>query len=198
VHRVMHVEGEEVGETIGRRLVGESVLRNIMPVASLATSSVSNWRMTRRVGDTIRRYMRYHRAIADAVADAEGRCRAVLDLLVEGCWYIFTADGRLLPEEAAILANFLRKMPVIERALVVKRFTDDEYEWAERIQAVPEETRDAFLRALEVAAAVDKAVSVPERKILRRAARKLGRTFDIARVEKMMRDFEEFGVIERA
>lgn len=198
VHRVVHVEGEEVGEQIGRHLVGESVLRNIMPVASLATSSVTNWRMTRRVGDTIRRYMRYHRAITDALAEAEGRCHAELDLLVEGCWYIFTADGRLHPEEAAILANLLRAMPVIERALVIKRFGDDEYEWAERIQSVPEETRDAFLRALEVAAAVDKSVSAPERKILRRASRKLGRAFDGARVEKMMRDFESYGVIGRS
>ncbi len=52
-----------------------------------------------------------------------------------------------------------------------------------------------FLHALEVAAAVDKEVGVPERKILRRAARVLGREWDPARVEKMMADFEERGVL---
>lgn len=195
VHRVVHVEGEQVGEKIGVRLLGESIVRNILPVAGIVTSSVSNWRMTKHVGDTIRRYMRYHRALEDALDHTAGACHAVLDLLIEGCWHLFVADGRLNSEEAALLANLLKKLPVIERSTVLARFTDDEHGWSERIQVVPEGTRDAFMRALEVAAAVDKVVGLPERKILRRAARKLGRDFDPKHVEAMMRDFEETGVI---
>jgi len=63
---------------------------------------------------------------------------------------------------------------------------------------VPEASRDAFLHALEVAAAVDKEVGVPERKILRRAARALGREFDLKRVERMMAEFEDRGVLSPA
>ena len=55
--------------------------------------------------------------------------------------------------------------------------------------------RDSFLRALNVAAAVDKSVSLPERKILRRAARKLGREFDQTQVEQMIREFSDTGVL---
>ncbi len=58
---------------------------------------------------------------------------------------------------------------------------------------MPERTRDAFLHALEVAAAVDKEVGLPERKILRRAAHALGREFSQERVEKMIAQFEETG-----
>lgn len=196
VERVVHVEGEEVGEKIGRQLLGESVVRNIIPLAGIATSSVSNWRLTRHVGDTVRRYMRYHRAIEDALTAAEGACRACYDLLVEGCWHLFIADGRLNPEETALLANLLRKMPPVERAAVQRRFTDEEHDWSERIRDVPEAMRDPFLRALTVAAAVDKAVSLPERKILRRAARKLDRPYDQAAVDAMIREFGAVGVVE--
>jgi hypothetical protein len=55
--------------------------------------------------------------------------------------------------------------------------------------------RDEFLHALQVAAAVDKHVGLPERKILRRAAHHLERPFDVAELEKMMLEFEEFGVL---
>ena len=195
VHRVVHVESEQVGEKIGVRLRGESIVRNLVPVASVVTSSWSNWRMTRHVGDTVRRYMRYHRALEDALEHAEAACSSVLDLLLEGIWHLFTADGRLSSEEAALLANVLRKLPAAERGAVMRRFTDDEHDWSERIQAIPEPVREPFLRALEVAAAVDKSVSLPERKILRRAARKLGLGFDLSRVEGMIKEFDERGVV---
>ena len=55
--------------------------------------------------------------------------------------------------------------------------------------------RDAFFVALEVAACVDKDVSLPERKILRRAAHHLGREFDIGRLKGMVREFDEAGVL---
>ena len=38
-------------------------------------------------------------------------------------------------------------------------------------------------------------MGIPERKILRRAARALGRELDLERVHKMMADFEEHGVL---
>ena len=90
----------------------------------------------------------------------------------------------------------VNKLDPVERHAVTHRFVEDELDWTERIgTGVPEELSDVFIHALEVAAAVDKEVGVPERKILRRAARALGREFDPARVEKMMADFEERGVL---
>lgn len=197
VDEVSHVEAEQVGEKIGHQVLGESVMRNIVPVLGIASSAVTNYLVTRRLGDTLRRYMRYQRAMHDALAEADALCAGHLDLLVEGMWFIFSADGKLAPEEAACLAHQLQKLDPITRAAVTSRFVEDETEWKDRIAIeVPEAMRDAFLHALEVAAAVDKEVGLPERKILRRAARALGRELDMDRLRKMMSDFEEHGFLE--
>ena len=195
VHEVMSQETEEVGEKLGKRVLGESVARNLLPVLGIATSAVTNYLVTRRLGDTVRRYMRYRRALHDALEHASTQCHECLDLLIEGVWFIFSADGRLTPEEVGALAHLLEKLPPVERARVQARFVEDELEWADRLEALPESTRDEFLHALQVAAAVDKHVGLPERKILRRAAHHLGRPFDRAELEKMIAEFEEYGVL---
>ena len=197
VREVTHVESEEVGEKIGHLVLGESIMRNVVPVVGIVSSAITNVVLTRKMGHTVRRYFRYQRAFKDTFAHAiellQGEPR---DLLIEGMWFIFTADGKLTPEEAACLGKLVHKLDPVERHAVTHRFVEDELDWTERIRkGVPEEIRDVFLHALEVAAAVDKEVGVPERKILRRAARALGREFDPARVEKMMADFEERGVL---
>ncbi len=197
VREVSHVEGEEVGEKIGHLVLGESIMRNVVPVIGIVSSAITNVVLTRKMGHTVRRYFRYQRAFADTFAHAieilQGEPR---DLLIEGMWFIFTADGKLSPEEAACLGKLVHKLDPVERHAVTHRFVEDELDWTERLgPGVPEELRDVFLHALEVAAAVDKEVGVPERKILRRAAKHLGREFDVARVEKMMADFEERGVL---
>ncbi len=196
VHEVSHVEGEEVGDKIGRQVLGEGVMKNVLPFVNVFYSAIINYRRTKHLGDTIRHYMRYQRALGDAFAKATTLCADHLDLLLEGFWFIFSADGKLLPEEAAILAHLLRRLPEVERHAVMQRFVDDEYDWSRRIaDEVPEPIRDAFLHALEVAASVDKNVSLPERKILRRAARALGREFDAERIARMIAEFELTGVL---
>jgi hypothetical protein len=197
VREVTHVETEDVGEKIGHLVLGESIMRNVVPVVGIVTSAITNVVVTRKVGHTIRRYFRYQRAFKDTFDNATALLQGEpLDLLIEGMWFIFTADGKLVPEEAACLAKFLHKLPPDARHAVTHRFVEDEHDWTERLaRGVPEPLRDVFLHALDVAAAVDKEVGVPERKILRRAARKLGREFDPKRVEAMMREFEERGVL---
>ena len=197
VREVTHVEGEEVGDKIGHLVLGESIMRNVIPVVGVVSSAITNVVLTRKMGNTVRRYFRYQRAFGDTFSQAiellHGETR---DLLIEGIWFIFTADGKLSPEEAACLAKLVHKLDPVARHAVTHRFVEDELEWTERIgKGVPEDLRDVFLHALEVAAAVDKHMSVPERKILRRAARSLGREFDPARIEQMMADFEERGVL---
>ncbi len=190
-------EGEEIGEKIGQRVLGESVMRNIVPVLGVFTSAITNYLKTRELGNNVRRYMRYQHAL-----DAEGSrgsitCHEQLDLLIEGMWFIFSADGKLDPEEAAFLSHMLKKLDsVVERHAVMARFVEDELDWTVRIKAqVPEAIRDDFMHVLEVAAAVDKEVGLPERKILRRAARALGREYSQERVDRMIAELEESGVL---
>jgi hypothetical protein len=111
-------------------------------------------------------------------------------------WFVFSADGKLTPEEVATLAHLLEKLPPDLRTSVESRFVEDELEWADRIEVLPEHSRDDFLHALQVAAAVDKHVGLPERKILRRAAHHLGRPFDRAQIDKMIEEFEDYGVLK--
>jgi uncharacterized tellurite resistance protein B-like protein len=195
VSEVIDVEHGEVGEKIGSKVLGESLVRNLVPFVGIATSAVTNFMLTRKLGDTVRRYMRYQRALHDAFAHATEACHANLDLLIEGMWFIFTADGHLTPEETVTLARLMDKLDPVTRKAVEARFVEDELDWAERIESISEETRDHFLHALEVAACVDKEVSLPERKILRRAAHHLGRDFDREHIENMIREFEQYGVL---
>jgi len=196
VHEVSHVEGEDVGDKIGRQVLGESVMKNVLPFVSIFYSAISNYRRTKHLGETVRHYMRYQRALGDAFARATELCQEHLDMLLEGFWFIFSADGKLLPEEAAILAHLLQRLPDLQRHAVMQRFVEDELDWTERLaHEIPESMRDAFLHALEVAASVDKHVSLPERKILRRAARALDREFDAERIARMIEEFETTGVL---
>jgi hypothetical protein len=195
VHKVKHLEPAEVGEQIGDKVLGESVVRNIVPFVGIVSSAVTNFVLTQRLGHTVRRYMRYQRAIDDAFERATTECSQHLDLLVEGIWFIFTADGHLAPEETITLVKLLERLDPVTGHATLQRFVEDELDWAERIEQIPEGMRDAFLKALEVAACVDKEVTLPERKILRRAAHHLGREFVHSRLLEMVREFEDEGVL---
>jgi hypothetical protein len=114
-------------------------------------------------------------------------------------WFIFSADGKLTPEETAFLGHMLKKLDPVARRATISRFVEDELDWTLRIaRDVPEDMRDAFVHVLEVAAAVDKEVGLPERKILRRAALALGREFSEERVRKMIAELEESGELKTA
>jgi uncharacterized tellurite resistance protein B-like protein len=196
LERITEAESEDVGERIGRAVVGESVMRNVLPFVGIITSAVTNYRVTQKLGDTVRRYMRYQRAMSDAIAHAELTCERSKLLLIEGMWFIFTADGLLQPEEAACLSHLLSDLTADERTAVRARFTDDEIDWMTRVQKeVPSDMRDAFLYALEVAASLDKEVSLPERKILKRVAMMFGKELKLERLTAMIEDFEANGVL---
>ena len=196
VGELTHVEPEEVGEKIGHKLLGESVMRSIVPFIGIAASAITNYKLTKRLGDTTRRYMRYQRAMHDALDEAIAKCQTHLPLLVEGMWFVFVADGQLSPEETGCLATFLKRFDKTTRELVMSRLIEDEYDWLERLtRDVSPAMRPLFFHALEVAAAVDKNVGLPERRLLRSAARRLGLTFDAKHVDEMMTEFQTRGFL---
>lgn len=196
--RIINSNAESIGQRIGAQVFGETIVRNVVPFVSVVSSSATNWIRTRNLGDTVRRYLRYRRALDDAVAPFERNDIAHFELLLEGIWFLFIADGRLNPEEAVTLANLLQRLPTSARHELSTRFVDDELDWTERLCKLPEPLHDEFLRALEVAASVDKIVSLPERKILRRAALELGRKIEPADVEEMVNQLEKVGVLSPA
>lgn len=188
-------EKDEVFERAGNVLLGESVLRNVLPFVGIVSSAVTNVIVTYKLGQTLRRSFRYERAMLDALREGDEVCASCIDLLIEGLWFVFTADGRLSSEETACLAHRLDDLDPIMRRAIIARFTADEGDWFDRLPQVPEEARDTFLRVLEVAAALDKEIELPEQKILRRVAKVLGRTYDPKRVLDLVELLERTGSI---
>ncbi len=194
--QIVHLAGvkaEEVAQHVGKWIVGESLARNAVPFLNIGLSSVTSWMVTHRLGDNARRYARYRRAFDDALA-AEPGLLDHMDLLIEGVWFLFTADGRLEPEESALLAALVRRCDPAGAACLSDEMADD-IGWVARLPSVPSVLREPFLRVLEVAAAVDKKATLREKRILDHAARALGLKEDFGHLEQMLRDFREVGVL---
>lgn len=176
-------------------LLGESVLRNLLPFVGIVSSTATNIIVTRRLGRMLRRSFRYECAIVEALNRAGGPCASCMDLLIEGLWFVFIADGRLSLEETACLAQRLDDLSEERRRQMLERFIADETDWLGRLQSVPDEGRDAFLRVLEVAAALDMSLALPEEKLIRRVAETFHRTFEPQRVERIVEQLEHTGVL---
>jgi len=190
---VARIESQSVAKQLGAKLAGESVMRNVVPFLDVASSSIINWVLTRRLGDTARRYARYRRAFDEALAADEELARR-LDLLVGGVFFLFTADGHLTAEETALLASLVRRCDPSFRAQLDETLADD-IAWLDRLREIPKPSRAAFFYTLEVAAAVDKAASLRERKLLEHAAEALGLPHDEAHVDRMIAELESTGVL---
>ncbi|MCS6900994.1 MAG: hypothetical protein RMJ98_14525 [Myxococcales bacterium] len=190
VDRVLSLASNDIGVKIGRSLLGQALRRNAIPLLGVATSPLANVRTTRRLGETVHRYVRYQRALQDAAEQLLQGEDAPGELAVEGVWFLLTADGQMKPEEAAILGWMLGRLSPLERGAVQRRFVEDEGPWMERLRAVPEQQRANLFRLLEVAAAVDRSASLPERRMLRNVARALGMEFDPRHLEVLTRELE--------
>jgi len=171
------------------------VLRNVVPFLGIVASAVTNWRLARRLGDTLRRYFRYRRALHDALAQDESLLVAHRVSLVQGFWLIFSADGKVTHEEAAILGRYLDKTQGAEKDELQARFAEEPEVWLARLDQIPAPQRAPFLHSLCVAATLDKVVSREEEELLREAAKALGLPFDLHKVEKMIEGFQKTGVL---
>jgi hypothetical protein len=195
VERITKLGREEAGPALGRRVLRDALLRDTVPFVDVVFSGVGNYFATQRLGNAMRRFMRYERGMRDALARAKVAWPAYIDLVIEGMWFIFSADGALTPEEAAMLAHMLRELEPTARHEVMSRFVDDERDWIDRARTrLPQDVREPFFHTLEVAAALDKKVCAPERKILTRLAEAFGRPWTASNVERLIAELSETGV----
>ncbi|MCC6647501.1 MAG: hypothetical protein IT374_18255 [Polyangiaceae bacterium] len=185
---VLRLSGHDMGLRIGGRLVGDSLKRNAVPFMGIVTSAISSYRRTRDLGVTVHRYVRLHQALREALVAHIARLGDEAPLLVEGAWFMLTADGRLAAAETAALAWLIEQFPADARAGLTARFVEDEAEFHARLARTPEHVRDTLLQAFEVAAAVEGPPTLPERRVLRNAARALGREVDAARLGRVARE----------
>jgi lysozyme family protein len=195
LHRIIDPEDQEIGLDIGARLLKESVLRNVIPFVGVATSAMTNWRVTRNVGDTVRRYCRYQRALRDVLKRHPVLRKEHIDLVIEGLWFVFSSDGRLSVEEASTLAALLRQTTPARRRAMENRLIPRRSAWLKRLSALSPRDRKAMFELLEVAAALDKAYSEPEQELLVDVAEALGIRMDPGRVPKIVQQLQDVGVL---
>lgn len=194
VVQLMRSETGKLGEDLGTRLLGESVARNFVPFLNVVTSSVTNWRHTRYVGEAVLRYVRMRRALDDGDAALRARSAGEANLLLESAWFLFVADGRLRDEESAVLAYRLSHLSQAERRRLRDRFVEDESEWLKRLRKVSPQARGVLLEALKLLVAADLTAPPPVRATLERAAEALGGRVDRRHLESLLHDFRHKGV----
>jgi hypothetical protein len=173
IERLARGRNSELGNAIGAKLLSESILRNI-PFIGIFTSAVQSWSVTMRVGNGVTQYLHSRLAFDEVLARVARHGPAVLDTLIEGVWFISTADAQVDDDETALLAYLVQTVPRECRWKLIARFVPDEEAWIERLAHLPEPAHDDLLRALEVAAAMDGKVTPAEQMLLTRAAAALG------------------------
>ncbi len=193
LHQMEGSEAEEMGRSLGSRLMSESLMRNALPFASLLTSSITSWRRTRQLGDTVLRYVRRRRALEDAFASLRRHGTEAVELLLEGAWFLFIADDWLDPEEATVLTWLLRDASTDSQRRLLERFEPQDSGWLERLRSVPPQTRKPLMQALLVVSASSAESSPKEKRVLARAARALGTRYEPWRLETLTRDFSTKG-----
>ena len=188
--RLMALEDGEVANHLGKKLLEDAVLRNIVPVVGIAISARWNYVATLNFASHVRRYIRYRRALTAAcdrlrLADVKNP-----EVLVRGAWLLASCDGDANNEEMMAIARVLEQFPEAKAQLAAYD-VDDEEGWFERVAKVPDEADERLIDLLSLVAAMDKDLAVAERRFLTRLGKTLGRKIDFARIEKLCQHLRE-------
>jgi hypothetical protein len=185
--RLIRLEEGEIATRIGRKLLEDSVVRNIIPIIGVPISARWNYVATTKLGAKVRKYMRYRRALATAVARLQLGNVTDPTLLVEGAWLLATTDGAAGHEEMLAIAAIMDLLTPVQRSAIAadKAFGDHEEDWFAELAAVDRKMHEPLLETLSLVAAADRELAVPERRLLTRIGKALGREIDFARIEQI-------------
>ena len=182
--RLQELETGDVATHIGRKMLEDAVVKHVVPFVGLAISARWNYVATRKLGATVKRYIRYRCALRHTLARL--RLDGVTDpaLLVEGAWLLATVDGDIQHEEVMAIALITQALPDDARAALEldKALGDDEEQWFDDLARVPAAMHDPLLDVLYLIAAADRETHESERRFLRRVGRALGRPIAFDRI----------------
>jgi len=191
--KLIELEDGEIASRIGKKLLEEAVMRNIVPVLNLAISARWNYVATKKLGGTVRKYVRYRKALTHSCHKL--RLDAVTDpaMLVEGAWLLATVDGEAGHEEVLALAMIMDELAPEQRKAIEldKTLGDDEEEWFDALVKLPHEMHDPLLDTLYMIAATDKELEASERRFLRRVGKALKREIEFERIAKICEHLNE-------
>lgn len=189
IDRLLELEDGELARRIGRKLVEDALLSNLIPLAGIPISARSNYVSSRDLGATVRRYARYRRALRLAFAQLKFDTMAEPELLVEGAWILATIDGEAGSEAAMAIALIVDALPEEHRKQITndRAFGGDEEGWFDALALVPPQMHGALLDVFYLVAATGRTVTPSERRFLQRVGRALDVPVDIKRVEQICR-----------
>jgi hypothetical protein len=187
--KLLKLEDGEIAKRIGKKLIEESVMRNGIPILGIAISGRWNYVATKRLGKTVKKYVRYRRALLHGCAALHLEAVSDPTLIVEGAWLLATNDGDAGHEEVMALALIMDQLSERHRQGIEsdKAFADDEEEWFDQLGKAHAGNHDPLLDVLFLVCATDREVQVSERRFLRRVGKAIGREIDFERLESICR-----------
>ncbi len=188
---LIELEDGEFAKRIGRKLLEESVMRNIIPVFGIAISARWNWVATKKFAAAARKYARYRRALRKGCGALHLAHVEDPALLLEGAWLLATIDGDAGHEELLAMAIILEALPINASDLKLDGHWDDEEDWFERLKKAPPALYDRLLDVLYLIAATDRELAASEKRFLRRLGKAIGREIDWHRVEGICKHLAE-------
>ena len=187
--KLIELEEGEIAKRIGRKMLEEAVIKNVLPVVGIAVSARWNYVGTRKLAATVRKYIRYRRALVHTLGRLDLTTVTDPRVLVEGAWLVATADGDAAHEEVMAVALVMDHLSEEARRTLSldATFGDNELEWFESLSTLPREMHDPLLDVLYLIAGTDRHLGPSERRFLRRVAKALDRVVDLDRVEQICR-----------
>lgn len=189
--KLIELEDGETAKRIGRKLLEESVMRNIIPVVGIGISARWNWVATRRFAEHARKYARYRRSLRHACSRLDLKHVDDPGLLLQGAWLMATVDGEAGHEELLALALVVESLPIGADDAKLEETGDDEEAWFERLARAPKSMTSSILDVLYLVAATDRDLQSAEKRFLKRASKVLGRDTDLARIERFAAHLDE-------
>lgn len=177
----------DFGRRVGREMVQQSVLRNIVPVAGILVSAAWNQVVLRRFAEHVHTDVRQRVAIVRACRDVQLGDQHTARIMVDGAWLIATADGDIRHQEALALAKLIDTLPLPERIAVHEAsFPDDEERWFTQMQELDSGSHAALLAVLALVASADGELTTPERRFLKRVDTSLHCGMDSRAIDAMV------------
>jgi tellurite resistance protein len=179
--RVMRqMQRNDFAQRLGREVVQQSVLRNIVPVAGVIVSAVWNQVVLRRFANQVHTAVRQRLGIVRACRHVRLGEQRIGRTILDGAWLLATSDGDLVHQEALTLASLIDSLTLPERLAVSEAsFPDDEEAWFAHVAELDAEAQVLLIEVLALVASADGAFTRPEQRFFRRLAGVLQREIDL-------------------
>ena len=191
--KLLALEDGEIAHRIGKKLLEDAVVRNVLPIVGIGVSARWNYIGTQRLGATVKKYVRYRRALEQSCRKLKFDTVTDPSVLVEGAWLLATVDGEAGHEEVLAIAFIMDSLPAEKRKAIEldKTLGDNEEDWFGDLAKLPKEMHAPLLDTLCMIAATDRELQQSERRFLKRVGRALGTEIEFSRVEKICNHLSE-------